>query len=92
MGHSASVSRKRIERADRRIEEAELAKKQLQELQENAEKIKGSFRRCIYNGGEGSSSTSALDSHVAEYRRYLISILTTTVCLRPLNDYVIWNG
>ena len=90
MGHSASVSRKRIERADRRIEEAELAKKQLQELQENAEKIKGSFRRCIYNG-EGSSSTSAMDSHVAEYRRYLISILTTTVCLRPLNDYVIWN-
>jgi hypothetical protein len=69
MGHSASFSRRRIERVDRRIELAELEKKQLQELLANAELLASEELKSIHRNRCNEGGSSTMDSHVKEHRR-----------------------
>ena len=69
MGHSASFSRRRTEQVDRRIELAELEKKQLQELLANAELVANEELKSIHRNHCNGESSSTMDSHVKEHRR-----------------------
>lgn len=68
MGHSASFSR-RTEQVDRRIELAELEKKQLQELLANAELVTNEELKSIHRNHCNGEGSSTMDSHVKEHRR-----------------------